>query len=183
MAIKTFILENSSTKKQRRADIQNSVREYLKEPKAKVVYDENGDKPTVENTEKKHYISITRAGEVMLVVLCDRPVGIDGEYLPRILSPENKIDYLSLAERFFTDDEAEFIRDAAGGTEAETFVKLWTRKEAYIKCVGKTISEFPNFSVVDGSKLISKLGNVPLRKFSIKFPGCEDYMFMIAGLE
>ncbi len=183
MALKTFILENSSTKKQRRSDIQNAVREFLKEPKAKIVYDENGERPTVENTAKKHYISVARAGKVMLCTLCDKPVGIDGEYLPRILAPENKVDYLVLAERFFTDDEVEYIRDSAKGTEAETFVKLWTRKEAYTKCIGKTIEEFPKFSVVDGTKLLSKVGNVPLRKFSIKFPECEDYLFVIAGLE
>lgn len=183
MAIKTFILENSSTKKKRQADIQNAVREYLKEPKAKVVYDENGEKPSVENTEKKHYLSITRSGAVMLAVLCDRPVGIDGEYLPRILSPENKVDYIALAERFFTDEETEFIRDSERGAEAETFVKLWTRKEAYVKCIGKTIAEFPNFSTVEGSKLLAKIGGVPLRKFSIKFPDCENYLFTIAGLE
>lgn len=183
MAIKTFILENSTTKKKRQADIQNAVREFLKEPKAKVVYDENGGMPTVENTEKKHYISIARANSVMLVVLCDRPVGIDGEYLPRVLSPENKVDYLVLAERFFTDEEIEFIRDAEKSAEAETFVKIWTRKEAYVKCIGKTIAEFPSFSVVDGSRLLSKVGSVPLRKFSIKFPECEDYLFVIAGLE
>ena len=98
MAIKTFILENSTTKKQRQSDIQKAVREFLKDNKVKIVYDENGI-PSVENTEKKLYLSIARAEKVMLAVLCDKPVGIDGEYMPRILSADNKVDYMMLAER------------------------------------------------------------------------------------
>ena len=74
MAIKTFILENSTTKKQRQSDIQKAVREFLKDNKVKIVYDENGI-PSVENTEKKLYLSIARAEKVMLAVLCDKPVG------------------------------------------------------------------------------------------------------------
>ena len=51
MALKTFILENSNTKKKRQTDVQNAVREYLKNPKVKVVYDEKG-RPSIENAEK-----------------------------------------------------------------------------------------------------------------------------------
>ncbi len=182
MAIKTFILENSTTKKQRQTDIQNAVREFLKDKKIKVVYDENGI-PSIENSQKKLHLSITRAEKVMLVVLCDKPVGIDGEYMPRILSPENKVDYMMLAERFFSVEESEFVRESDSGKEAETFLRIWVRKEAYVKCTGKTIAEFPNFSVIDNGKFVSKLGGVSLKLFKINFPECDDYMFVIAGVE
>lgn len=182
MALKVFVLENSTTKKKRQGDIQNAVREYLKNPKVKVVYDEKG-RPSLENAEKKMYISITEANKVMLVVLYEKAVGIDGEYLPRILSPENKVDYMTLAERFFSDEESEYLRDSAHGTEAETFVRIWVRKEAYVKAAGKTIAEFPNFSVVDGPRLLPKVNGITLKKFSIKFPECEDYLFVIAGVD
>jgi len=182
MALKTFILENSSTKKKRQTDIQNAVREFLKNPKIKVVYDEKG-RPSLENAEKKMHISITRANTVMLVVLYEKPIGIDGEYLPRIMSPENKVDYMLLAEKFFSIDECEFLRDSSHGSEAETFVRIWTRKEAYIKAAGKTIADFPNFSVVDSTRYLPKLHGISLKKFSIKFPECEDYHFVIAGID
>lgn len=182
MAIKTFILENSSTKKQRQADIQNAVREFLKDKKVKITYDENGI-PSVENTEKKLYLSITRAEKVMLAVLCDKPVGIDGEYLPRMTSPDNKVDYMMLAERFFSVEESEFVRESDSGKEAENFLRVWIRKEAYVKCVGKTIAEFPNFSVIDNSRFVPKLKGVSLKLFKINFPECDDYMFVIAGVE
>lgn len=182
MALKTFILENSTTKKQRQSDIQKSVREYLGNPKAKVVYDENG-KPSVENTEKKVYISITCTNKIMLLVIFDKPIGIDGEYLPTVTDPENKIDYTTLAERFFSDDEVEFLRDSAREAEAENFVRIWVRKEAYIKAAGKTLADFPNFSVVDGSRFVKKCHGVTIKTFAIKFPECEDYTFAIAGID
>lgn len=182
MALKTFILENSTTKKKRQSDIQNAVREYLGNPKVKVVYDEKG-RPSLENAEKKLHISITEANKVMLVVLYEKPIGIDGEYLPRITSPDNKVDYMLLAEKFFSDEENEYLRDSAHGMEAETFVRLWCRKEAYVKASGKTLTEFPNFSVVDGSRMLPKVNGISLKKFAIKFPECEDYHFVIAGIE
>ena len=127
----------------------------------------------------KKYISVTTTGEKMIVALSDTPVGIDGEYLPRY---EGKTDYSMLADRFFSGEEAEYIR--AGATvvdEKDRFMKIWIRKEAFVKCSGKGVADFPNFSVVDGDKLLSKVGHTPIRKFSISFPGCEDYIFAIAG--
>lgn len=180
MALKTFILENSSTKKQRHSDIQKAVREYLKNPKAKVEYDEKG-RPSIENHEKKVNIAITKCGKVMLVVLFEKAIGIDGEYLPRITAPENKVDYMMIAERFFADEEIEYLRDSARDAEAENFVRVWVRKEAYVKAAGKTIAEFPNFSVVDGSRFVKKIHGISIKTFAIKFPECEDYVFAIAG--
>lgn len=183
MALKVFVLENSTAKKKRQTDIQNAVREFLKNPKAKVVYDESNGRASIENTEKKLYISITCANTVMLVALCDKPVGIDGEYLPRALSKDNKVDYTMLAERFFSEEEADFMHDSSREAEAENFIKIWVRKEAYVKAAGKTVAEFPNFSVVDGVHFLNKVNGVSIKKFAIKFPECDDYLFVIAGVD
>lgn len=183
MALKVFVLENSTTKKKRQTDIQNAVREYLKNPKVKVVYDEENGKVALENTEKKMYISITRANTVMLVAIYEKPIGIDGEYIPRVVSNESKVDYTMLAERFFSEEEAEFMHDTTRETEADSFIKVWVRKEAYVKAAGKTIAEFPKFSVVDGMRFLPKVNGISLKKFAIKFPECEDYFFVIAGVE
>ncbi len=183
MGLKVFVLENSSTKKKRQTDVNNAVREYLKNPKAKVVYDEETGKATVENVEGKCYISITCANKVMLVALYEKPIGIDGEYMPRVLSKDNKVDYTMIAERFFSPEEAEYMNDTTRETEADTFLKIWVRKEAYVKAAGKTVAEFPKFSVVDGSRFLPKVNGITIKKFAIKFPECEDYLFAIAGLE
>ena len=183
MALKVFVLENSSTKRKRQTDINNAVREYLNNPKAKVVYDEETGKATIENLEKKMHIAITCANKVMLVALYEKPIGIDGEYIPRVVSPDNKVDYTMLADRFFAPEESEFMHDTTRETEAETFLRIWVRKEAYVKAAGKTVAEFPKFSVVEGSRFLPKVNGIPIKKFAMKFPESEDYLFAIAGLE
>lgn len=182
MALKVFILENNESEKKRREDIQNAVAKYLDSDSVKVVYDQNG-KPSLEGSPKKLFISITCAHKVMLAVLYEKHIGIDGEYLPRIMDPNNKIDYTMLAERFFTVDESEFLRESAKEQEIENFVKIWVRKEAYVKAANKTLADFPNFSVVDNTRFLPKIGNISLKKFAIKFDGCEDYLFVIAGVD
>ena len=182
MALKVFILENSSTKKQRQTDIQNAVREYLKNPKIKVVFEENG-KITLENAEKKLYVSLTRANKVMLVALYEKPIGIDGEYMPRMIKNEDKVDYAMLAQKFFSEEEADYMHESMPENEGENFLKIWVRKEAYIKAAGKSLVDFPKFSVVDGLRFLPKVNGISLKKFAIKFPECEDYFFVIAGVE
>lgn len=179
--LKTFVLENSKNKKTRHSLVSKAVKDYLGNQKAKVVYDEKG-KPTVENTEMKYYISVTTTGDVMLCVLTDFPVGIDGEYLPRFDREGVRPDYVALAERFFSDDEAEFVRDG-DGEETERFIRVWVRKEAYVKCAGKTLVDFPHFSVVNGNKVLPKVSGISIKKFDIKFPGSENYLFAIAGAD
>ena len=183
MALKVFVLENSNTKRKRQTDINNAVREYLNNPKAKVVYDEETGKATVEGAEKKIYISITCANTVMLVALYEKAIGIDGEYIPRVLDENNKVDYVMLADRFFSPEESEFMHETTRETEAETFLRIWVRKEAYVKAAGKTVAEFPKFSVVDGDRFLPKVNNITIKKFAIKFPDCDDYLFAIAGLD
>jgi phosphopantetheinyl transferase len=57
------------------------------------------------------------------------------------------------------------------------------RKEAYIKAAGKTLAEFPNFSVVDGNRFVKKVHGVSIKAFAIKFEDCENYVFAIAGID
>jgi len=177
MALKCIVLANNPDKEARHAAVLEAVRKYFGNDEVMVNYGETG-KPSI--TGVKKYISVTTTGEKMIVALSDSPVGIDGEYLPRYA--EGKTDYAMLADRFFSGEESEYVR--AGSTvvdEKDRFMKIWTRKEAYVKCTGKGVADFPTFSVIEGDKLLSKVGNIPLRKFSIAFEGSENYLFAIAG--
>ena len=180
MAIKTFILENHPEKEARHAAVQKAVQEFLEDPAVRVVYDAKG-KPTVEDAKQPRFISITTTGAVMLCVLSDTPVGIDGERLDRF-GPDTKTDYIALAERFFSEDEADYVREGGEG-EALRFVRVWVRKEAYVKLTGKGLVDFPNFSVIEGEKFSSKVNGVPLKRFNINFPESSEYLFAIAGLD
>jgi len=178
MALKCFVLENDPNQEVRHAAVAKAVKNHLGES-AEVEYSEKG-KPSIVGTEDPHYISVTTTGEKMILAINDTPIGIDAEYLPRY--EERKIDYIALAERFFSGDEAEYIRGEGEDKEKEKFIAVWTRKEAYVKCVGKTVSDFPSFSVVDGDRILTKLNGVSIRKFSIRFEGCENYVLAISGV-
>lgn len=179
MAIKTFVLENYPEKEKRHAAVQKAIRDYLENDKVEVQYTAKG-KPVLKGTPTEKFISVTTTGNVCICVLSEMPIGVDGEYLGRFGS-DNKTDYTAIAERFFTDDEAVYVRDGDG--DPMRFVRVWVRKEAYVKLTGKGLSDFLNFSVTDGERFYAKVNGVPIKKFNVNFPGSSDYMFVIAGAE
>ena len=180
MALKCFVLPNEKNKEARIAAVQAHLRETLGND-ALVIEPGHKGHLVVNGGEKSLYVSIAPAGEKMLAAIKETPVGIDGEYLRAF--DGKRIDFGLLAERFFSGEEAEYVRDGVTtADERERFLKVWTRKKAYIKFTGKTVAEFPNFSVVDGDKMLAKVGSATIRKFSMNFEGNEDYLFAIAGV-
>lgn len=75
------------------------------------------------------YFNISHAGEYVLFCSGSQPLGIDIE--------EIQPDYLSIAENFFTKEEQNeiFAKETLSKKE-ETFFKLWTMKESYMKATG-----------------------------------------------
>ena len=164
-------------KEQRRQTLKQALAEYTKNESIEVLYTANG-KPYVKE-EHGVYLSVTTTGEIMVFAFSDSPIGIDGEYLPRLADPNRKTDYGVLAERFFTPDEADYVR--SGDNTAQRFAKIWVRKEAYVKYTGRGMVEFPKFSVSDGMAFFEKVFNVPIKIFKPDFPMSDDYIFAIAG--
>lgn len=180
MALKIFVFENTDSKEKRHSQVQSALRECTGIDSAEVLYTSRG-KPYVKGLSDEKFVSVTTADEVMVVVFADKPVGIDGEHLTRFESSarEGRPDYVSLAERFFTPDEAEFVRDS--DCEGEAFARIWVAKEAYCKFTGKGLSDFPNFGVSDGMKIFNKINGIPLKKLNVSFPGSNEYLFYISG--
>ncbi len=178
MAIKAYVLDNIADREARHKLITEKAREHFGNPEVEVVYGKRG-KPAVSGIDKK-YVSVTTTGAVMVVVFSDKQVGVDGEYLGRF-DDKNHPDYLAIAERFFSEEEAEYVRDNDGDPIA--FAKVWVRKEAYAKYTGKGLADFGNFSVTDGERFSSKVNGVPVKKFNVTFAGSSDYIFAIAGQE
>lgn len=71
---------------------------------------------------------------VLFAITRNREIGIDLEYIRR------ELEYLQVAERFFSPKEASFLRDQPAALQQEVFFTGWTRKEAYIKAKGKGFS-------------------------------------------
>lgn len=107
--------------------------------------DQMGIFPTIAKTENgKPYFSdipyidfsISHSENLVACSVCiskeQKPmIGIDCETI-------YKKDPMPIAERFFTKNEIETI--AASDDKAKAFTKLWTKKEAYLKLLGKGLS-------------------------------------------
>lgn len=99
-------------------------------------------KPFVKNPPDLHFnLSHTRNG--IAIAFSDSPVGIDIEAV--------RTDEREIAERFFTVDEYNYIYSDVNERK-KRFFEVWTKKEAYIKCLGKGLSiSLNSFSVFDDS--------------------------------
>lgn len=176
MSVKLMVYEYQA-KEQRRETLKHALAEYSGNKNIELLFTGNG-KPYVKE-EHGIYISVTTTGEIMMFAFADSPIGIDGEYLPRLNNPTRKTDYNSLAERFFTPDEADYVKSSEN--TPLRFAKVWVRKEAYVKYTGRGLVDFPKFSVSDGISFYEKVFNVPIGIFKPEFPMSEDYIFAFAG--
>ncbi|HEY7308591.1 MAG TPA: 4'-phosphopantetheinyl transferase superfamily protein [Gemmataceae bacterium] len=73
-------------------------------------------------------------GLALLAVTHGREIGVDLELIRDNLEGEQ------LAERFFSPREVDALRTLAPELRREAFFHCWTRKEAYIKAIGKGLS-------------------------------------------
>lgn len=99
-------------------------------------------KPYVENVKVE--FSISHSGTVAVCAISDKPVGIDIELIRNA--------NVNAARRLFTPDEQIYVFEKWTQVR-ERFFEVWTRKEAYVKMLGKGVSYFPQFSVM-GNKNI-----------------------------
>lgn len=79
--------------------------------------------------------NVSHSGEYCLYAIAwGRQVGVDIEVI------RSDVEYLSLAERFFTRREYEKLRHTSKQDQPERFFHYWTCKEAYLKARGLGIS-------------------------------------------
>jgi len=88
-------------------------------------------KPFLKGRSDIHFSLSYTDGWIGCAVSTD-PVGFDMEKI-------KEID-LSIAERFFTEDEYLYIKECNDDREQIRFFELWTLKESYIKAIGKGLS-------------------------------------------
>jgi len=65
------------------------------------------------------------------------PIGVDIEFSNRFHSNVNRM--IRLAARFFSPGEYAYLQSVLVDQQQPVFFKIWTMKEAYIKCYGKTV--------------------------------------------
>ncbi len=79
-------------------------------------------------------ISHTR-GLAAVALTEDHDIGIDVEWLQRD-APTDR-----LAERMFAEAEQQRVAQATGAEKLDVFLNFWTLKEAYVKAIGKGLSQ------------------------------------------
>lgn len=94
-----------------------------------------GGKPVLKNGGLKVFFNLSHSGDRAMCVVSDCPVGCDVETVK-----ENK----RVADRFFTKAEAEIA-----GESADSFTRLWTLKESFIKTTGEGLGRGLNSFSLD----------------------------------
>ena len=80
--------------------------------------------------------NLSHSKDLALYILSwNRKVGIDVEYNQPMANMDD------LAEKFFTPPESALIHSLFGDQKRETFYKIWTCKEAYLKALGTGLTK------------------------------------------
>ena len=89
-------------------------------------------KPAVASAELQ--FNASHSDDLVLVAVTRAAhVGVDIEH-------HRPLEYLELAERFFSEHEVAILRAAGPDDLAQMFFRCWTRKEAYVKARGQGLS-------------------------------------------
>lgn len=89
--------------------------------------------------------SISHTGSIWAVLIAEQECGFD-------IQLGRKCDIKAIAERWFAPEDAEKAMMAAAERPADasvTFFKIWTRREALTKALGKTVYD-PDLPAVSG---------------------------------
>ncbi|MGB6725377.1 MAG: 4'-phosphopantetheinyl transferase superfamily protein, partial [Terracidiphilus sp.] len=79
--------------------------------------------------------NLSHSGNLVLFALCQgQRVGVDCEQIRRIN------DLLSISKSYFTPEECAFILRQLPSDREREFLRCWTRKEAYVKAVGRGLA-------------------------------------------
>lgn len=108
-------------------------------------------KPFFKNIDGIHF-NISHSGNGIAAIISNKNVGID-------IEKHENID-LSIAKRFFTNDEYKYIVEKDDESK-KRFYKVWTLKESYIKAIGIGMScPLDSFSVINaGDALLNTYDN------------------------
>ena len=107
---------------------------YLPVPKGNFAFKRNEHgKPYLINSPLCFNLSHSNDYVIWAFAL-NNSVGIDIEY------EKKNVDVLALAKRFFAKEEYTTLKNISSENQLSAFYRCWTRKEAFIKAIGKGLS-------------------------------------------
>ena len=124
--------------------IKRIVNNHLGIAREKLIIDKNKyGKPFFVNFPKVHY-NVSHTKGLIVCAISDSRVGIDVERI----KPFNK----RIVERFFSKNEREYIFASKENKDGR-FAEIWTKKESYVKWLGKGVAiPFESFDVLSFRK-------------------------------
>lgn len=103
-------------------------------------------KPYLKDYPSIHY-NISHTKDILVCVISDKPIGVDIE--------KKRPIKVKIIKHVFTLNEQKYIWSNKKELD-EIFTELWTRKEAYVKWLGKGMEiPFNSFDVLDETRLIT----------------------------
>lgn len=160
--IKIYFVEINCVKKNSEKITRKILERFVDvEPQKIVILKSEYGKPYLRDYPNVHY-NIAHTKDAFICVVADSVVGVDIERV----KPFNK----HIVEKFFTQNEQDYIFSIEDDKD-KRFCEIWTRKEAYVKWLGKGLSvPFESFDTLKDFK--DKIITFPLKNCYISI--CMD---------
>ena len=157
--VKLFISEMENAKAHSKVFAEKVLSEYLSVDQDSLVMCKNEfGKPYHKNYPDIHY-NISHTKGVIVCVVSNKPIGVDIE---RIKKVNHRI-----VKRFFTVNEQNYIFSNKEKQD-ERFIEIWTKKESYVKWIGKGMEiPFDSFDVM--TMELPNLNYIHFSEFIIAF--------------
>jgi len=125
------------------------------------IKDDQG-RPSFKNISSHFSVSHTR--EVLGIAISESgPIGFDIE------SKNRSFRSLEIAERFFHEDEASWLRGLSSEKLNPSFLKIWTAKEAIFKCDSRSFGKI--------------LKNINLTEYAVRWEAHQTYSLQQHNLD
>lgn len=135
MAQSYFFRKNSHCSIISRACLRILLGNYLKCDPYSIILHKNKYGKLFLSAESDFFFNVSHTNEFILYAFTRMvPIGIDIE------DTQRNIEFLDVAKLFFTEGEVEKLNRLSGDDLRSAFFRVWTKKEAFIKAVGKGMS-------------------------------------------
>ena len=130
---------------------------YLECPPADIHFEyESQGKPALAGGKGPIAFNLSHSGKIALLAITrQKEVGVDVERVVRL----SEMD--AIAQRFFRADERLQLRGISGAEKQHQFFKIWTRKEAVLKCSGRGIGGIEESKGVPFAGFLDELTPAP----------------------
>ncbi|MGC1630553.1 MAG: 4'-phosphopantetheinyl transferase superfamily protein [Gelidibacter sp.] len=157
-----------------RALLKFLLAEHLDLEIAQILLDIDSNKKPYFAAHPSVFFNVSHAGDYALIAITKSPIGVDIEYVNK------SFDYKEILPNICSITEIDEVNQSTD--KPLSFYKLWTRKEAIVKAIGKGIDDdLPKIPVTDGfhsvtSALVCGYKKITIFSFNVDY----DYVGAIA---